>query len=111
LQAYALVAPDLRLMVDVEPRSFLGVALDSATKKRIAGVSFYLPDLKSFADSDSLGIVRFRDLPPGWHPILLRRLGYALLRDSIHVSPLTGTVGVYELPKSRFQSCVTVITS
>ena len=111
LPAPAPVAANPRFIANVEPRSFLGIVLDSATKNRLLGVSFYFQDLKNFANSDSLGMVRFRDLPLGWHPILVRRLGYEQLRDSIQVLPLSGVVGVYELPKRRIQLCETVITT
>jgi len=99
-----------RFVANVEPRSFLGVAVDSATKARIVGVSFYVEDLRVSANSDSLGIARFNDLPLGVHRIAIRRLGYEQLRDTIQVSPLSGTIGVYELPKRRLYMCETVIT-
>jgi hypothetical protein len=89
----------------------LGIVLDSATKIRLTGVNFYFEDLRSYANSDSLGVVHFRDLPVGWHRLLIRRLGYEQRRDSINISALSGTVGVYELPKRKFQLCETVTTS
>jgi len=100
-----------RSIASVEPRSFLGVAIDSATKNRLPGVSFYFQDLKMDATSDSLGFARFRDLPIGWRRILIRRIGYEQRRDSVQVSPLSGAVVVYELARRRVQLCETVITS
>jgi hypothetical protein len=99
-----------RSIANVEPRSFLGVAIDSTTKNRLPGVSFYFPDLKTDANTDSLGFVRFRELPPGWHPLMVRRIGYEPRRDTVQVSAFSGTVVVYELPKRRYQLCETVIT-
>lgn len=100
-----------RFVANVEPRSFLGIAVDSATKARLAGVSFYVEDLRIGANSDSLGIARLRDLPLGPHRIAIRRIGYEQRRDSIQVSAVSGTVGVYELPRRRVQLCQTIITS
>src|SRR5258707_1306410 len=36
---------DAKFITNVEPRSFLGVALDSVTKNRLVGVSFYFEEL------------------------------------------------------------------
>jgi hypothetical protein len=100
-----------RLVTNVEPRSFLGVALDSASRNRLIDVSFYLEDLRIYANSDSLGVARLRELPVGRHPMVIRRLGYEQRRDTIEVSPVSGIVGVYELPRRRVELCETVITS
>ena len=99
-----------RSLASVEPRSLLAVALDSATKNRLPGVSFYFPDLKRDANSDSLGVARLTDLPVGSHRILIRRIGYELRADTIQVSPFSGTVAVYELARRRLQLCEIVIT-
>jgi hypothetical protein len=98
-------------MTNVEPRSFLGIAVDSVTKDRLVGVSFSFEDLRIGAYTDSLGVALFRGLPVGWHRIGIRRLGYAQRRDSIQVSPLSGTIAVYELPRRRVETCNVVITS
>lgn len=105
-------APTLnaRFIANVEPRSFLGVALDSVTKNRLVGVGFWVEDLRTGAYTDSLGIARFRDLPLGSHRIVIRRIGYEPRRDTIQVSPLAGTVGVYELPRRKVETCEVVIT-
>jgi hypothetical protein len=103
--------PNARFITNVEPRSFLGVALDSVTKNRLIGVSFSFEDLRTGAYTDSLGVARFRDLPLGWHPIAIRRIGYAQRRDTIQVSPLSGTVAVYELPRRKVETCNVVIKS
>jgi hypothetical protein len=89
---------------------FLGIALDSLTKNRLVGVSFYFEELRTGAFTDSLGVARFRDLPLGWHRIMIRRIGYAQRRDTIQVSPVSGTVAVYELPRRKVQMCDVVIT-
>lgn len=102
---------DARLITNVEPNSFLGVALDSVTRNRLLGVSFYFQDLRLSAFTDSLGVARFRGLPTGWHPIVVRRIGYEQLRDTIQVTSLSGTVAVYELPRRKVETCETVITS
>jgi hypothetical protein len=102
---------DARFITNVEPRSFLGVALDSVTKNRLIGVAFYFEELRMGAYTDSLGVARFRDLPLGWHRIVIRRIGYEQRRDTIQVSPLSGTVAVYELPRRRVNTCEVVIAS
>jgi hypothetical protein len=101
---------DARFITNVEPRSFLGVALDSVTKNRLIGVAFYFEELRTGAYTDSLGVARFRDLPAGRHRIVIRRIGYEQRRDTIQVSPLSGTVGIYELPRRRVETCAVVIT-
>jgi hypothetical protein len=110
LPAPSAPAPDAKFITNVEPRSFLGVALDSVTKNRLIGVGFVFQDLQIFAYTDSLGVARFRDLPLGWHGIAIRRIGYESRRDSIQVSPSSGTVGVYELPRRKVHTCDVVIT-
>jgi hypothetical protein len=102
--------PD-KLIANVEPRSFLGVALDSVTKDRLVGVSFYFEDLRTGAVTDSLGVARIRDLPIGSHRIVIRRLSYEQRRDTIQISPLSGTLGIYELPRRKLETCAVVITS
>jgi hypothetical protein len=101
---------DARFITNVEPRSFLGVALDSVTRNRLIGVAFYFEELRTGAYTDSLGIARFRDLPLGPHRIVIRRIGYEQRRDTIQVSPLSGTVAIYELPRRRVETCDVVIT-
>ena len=66
--------------------------------------------LRRSAYTDSLGIAWFRDLPIGWHRIVIRTPGYGTRRDSVHVSAASGTVGVYVLPRRKFESCQVVIT-
>jgi hypothetical protein len=100
-----------RFITNVEPRSFLGVAVDSLSKNRLQGVNFRFEDLERNAYTDSLGIARFRDLPPGWHRVMIRTLGYEARRDSIQVSADSGAVGVYVLARRKFESCQVVITS
>ena len=101
---------DAKFITNVEPRSFLGVALDSVTKNRLVGVGFYFEGLRTGAYTDSLGVARFRDLPLGWHRIVIRRIGYEQRRDTIQISPVSGTIAVYELPRRRVQMCDVVIT-
>jgi hypothetical protein len=102
---------DARFITNVEPRSFLGVALDSLTRDRLVGVTFYFETLRIGAFTDSLGVARFRDLPVGWHRIVIRRLGYEQRRDSIQVTGSSGTVGIYELPRRKVHTCDVVITT
>jgi hypothetical protein len=111
LPAPSATTLDARLITNVEPRSFLGVALDSVTKNRMIGVAFYFEDLRTAAYTDSLGVARFRDLPLGWHRLVIRRIGYEPRGDTIQVSPLSGTVAVYELPRRRVETCSVVVTS
>lgn len=102
---------DARWITNVEPNSFSGIALDSVSKNRLVGVSFYFQDLRLSAFTDSLGVARFRGLPEGWHPIVVRRIGYEQRRDTIQISSLSGTVAVYELPRRKVETCAVVITS
>ena len=101
---------DAKFITNVEPRSLLGVALDSVTKNRLVGVVFYFEELRTGAYTDSLGVARFRDLPLGRHRIVIRRIGYEQRRDTIQISPVSGTVAVYELPRRKVQMCDVVIT-
>jgi hypothetical protein len=97
-------------IANVAPGGFLGDALDSVTKNRLVGVGFVFEDLRMGAFTDSLGIARFRDLPLGWHRILIRRIGYEQRHDSIQVSSLSGAVALYELPRRKVHTCDVVIT-
>ena len=100
-----------KLIANVEPQSFFGIALDSVTKNRLIGVSFYFEDLRTGAMTDSLGIARIRHLPIGSHRIVVRRLSYEQRRDTVQISPMSGTVGVYELQRRTMETCPVVITS
>lgn len=110
LPAPAAPTLDARFITNVEPRSFLGVALDSVTRNRLIGVAFYFEELRTGTYTDSLGVARFRDLPLGRHRVVIRRIGYEQRRDTIQVSPLSGTVAIYELPRRRVETCDVVIT-
>jgi hypothetical protein len=66
-----------------------------------------LPLLRQLTYSDSLGVFRFRDLPEGRHRVQARRLGYEVQTDSVQISPLFGSVAVYDLAGRRVE-CATI---
>ena len=94
-----------------EPRSFSGLARETYTKRPLIAATAYIEDLRITEVSDSLGVFRFRQLPVGWHRVLVRRLGFDRVVDSVLVSPVSGTAAVYELSIPKSVRCQTVITN
>jgi hypothetical protein len=94
---------EVRFIANVEPNSFVGIVLDSVTKRPLPNVSVDFPELRTNALSDSLGVFRFRDLPPGWHQLRILRVGFAPQHDSIQVSSRSGTAAVYDLPRQAVE--------
>src|SRR5450830_1097505 len=93
----------VRFVANVEPSSFVGIVIDSVTKRPLPRVSVAFPQLHRNAESDSLGVFQFHDLPPGWHRLRLLRVGYASHNDSIQVSSQSGTTAVYDLPRQAVE--------
>ena len=102
---------NIKFLANVEPQSFIGLVLDSATKRPLRGVSVLVEDMRIGANSDSLGIFRFRSLPIGDHRLQLRRIGYAIVSDTITISAISGSVGVYDLPNRSLYLCNVILTT
>ena len=101
------VDASIKFAANIEPNSFVGLVLDSTTKRPVQGVSVTFPLLRLGAYSDSLGIVRFRDLPEGLHGLRVRRIGYEARSDSVQISRLSGAVAVYDLARRKVE-CATI---
>ena len=97
----------IQFAANIEPNSFIGFVLDSATKRPLQGVSILFPVLRLGAYSDSLGIARFHNLPEGRHTVSVRRIGYEVRSDTVEITKLSGAVAVYDLARRKVE-CVTV---
>jgi hypothetical protein len=89
--------PQLQFPQEVEPRSFAGTVLDSATRRPLSGVSVVFPILRMGTMTDSSGAFRIRNLPLGRHALRVRTIGYYQISDSVTVSGSTGTAALYSL--------------
>jgi hypothetical protein len=87
----------LSLLQQVPPGIFAGVVIDSATKLPIAGTEVSLPALHIGTVTDSLGAFRLRNLPYGKHAVLVRRIGYYAVSDTVLISDSAGVAAVYDL--------------
>jgi hypothetical protein len=87
----------LSLLQQVPPGIFAGVVIDSATKLPIAGTQVSFPALGIGTVTDSLGAFRLRNLPYGKHAVLVRRIGYYAVSDTVLISDSAGVAAVYDL--------------
>ena len=104
-------ADERRALLNSEERAFSGLVLETYSKRPLMGATAYIEDLRVSQVSDSLGIVRFTQLPVGRHSVQVRRLGFEALTASILVSPDSGTAAVFQLSLPKSVGCQTVITS
>ena len=64
-----------------------GRIADQATELPLAGASVEVSDVKARQVSDSTGRFAFTSVKPGKHQVVVRRLGYGELTDSILIQP------------------------
>ena len=102
----ATVRASIKFLANVEPKSFVALVLDSTTKRPLQAVSVDFPFLRLGAYSDSLGIVRFHDLPEGLQRLRVRRLGYEVRSDSIQIMKQSGAVAVYDLARRKVECII-----
>jgi hypothetical protein len=78
-----------RVAVNVERSAnamFVGLVVADSTQMPIAGAEVSFPTLQKAATSDERGGVRIADIPPGTHPIAVRRVGYGALDAQLEFS-------------------------
>lgn len=87
----------LSLIQQVPPGIFAGIVIDSATKLPLALTQVSFPALGIGTVTDSLGAFRLRNLPYGKHTVLVRRIGYYAVSDTVLISDSAGVAAVYDL--------------
>ena len=87
----------LSLLQQVPPGDFAGVVIDSATKHPLAETQVSFPALRIGTVTDSLGAFRIRNLPYGKHVVLVRRIGFYAVSDTVLISDSAGVAAVYDL--------------
>ncbi|MBC3784942.1 TonB-dependent receptor [Spirosoma utsteinense] len=55
---------------------FTGLITDKTNREPLTGVTVYFPDLRKGSASDTSGLFRVADVPPGSHKVQVRYLGY-----------------------------------
>jgi len=73
------------------------MVIDSATKRPIAGTQVSFPALHMGSVTDSLGAFRLQNLPSGKHVVLVRRIDYYVVSDTVSISDSAGIAAVYDL--------------
>lgn len=71
---------------EVERASLTGKVTDIVTGEPLSGASVYLPDLRTGATTNALGIFNFRNIPGGKHLVEVSFTGYAPLVESVDLN-------------------------
>jgi len=87
----------LSVLQQVPPGIFAGIVIDSATKLPLAETQVSFPALRIGTVTDSQGAFRLRNLPYGKHVVLVRRIGYYAVSDTVLISDSAGVAAVYDL--------------
>jgi hypothetical protein len=95
----------VRMIQQVPPRVFAGVVLDSATKRPLASSQVQFRDLRLAALTDSSGSFRIRNVPAGKHDLVVRRIGYYQMVDTVSFVDSTGIAAVYDLVRDTRMGC------
>jgi hypothetical protein len=93
------------VLQQVPPGIFAGVVIDSATKRPLSGAQVSVPALRIGVVTDSLGAFRVRNLPNGKHVVLVRRIGYYVVSDTVLISDSAGAAAVYDLALDLRTDC------
>src|SRR4051812_32736656 len=73
----------VRMLQQVPPGFFTGIVLDSATKRPLPSTEVQFRDLRLGVLTDSLGSFRVVRVPPGTHAIVVQKIGYQRLFDTV----------------------------
>jgi hypothetical protein len=95
----------VRMLQQVPPRVFAGLVLDSATKRPLASTQVQFRDLRLAALTDSSGSFRIRNVPAGKHDLVVRRIGYYQMVDTVSFVDSTGIAAVYDLVRDTRMGC------
>jgi hypothetical protein len=95
----------VKMLQQVSPRVFAGLVLDSATKRPLASTQVQFRDLRLAALTDSSGSFRIRNVPAGKHDLVIRRIGYYQMVDTVSFVDSTGIAAVYDLVRDTRMGC------